>query len=56
VATLVRRLVVELDVVGLNVREANTEARRFYARLGLEEVAPYTEAELVARPVRRGRP
>lgn len=54
VATLVRRLLAELDVIGLNVREANADARRFYERLGFAVVSRYVEAELVEQRGGRG--
>lgn len=50
VASLLHRLLEEIDVVGLNVREANAGARRVYERLGFEVVARYAEAELSRRP------
>jgi ribosomal protein S18 acetylase RimI-like enzyme len=45
-ATLCRRLLAEVDVLGLNVTLGNDPARRLYERLGFREVLPYEEAEL----------
>ena len=45
-AAVLRRLAPVVDLVGLNVHEANTGARRIYERLGFEPVVPYTESRL----------
>jgi RimJ/RimL family protein N-acetyltransferase len=50
VATLCHELRSRVDVVGLNVAEANLVGRRLYERLGFEVVARYEEAELAPPP------
>ncbi|MFA9432316.1 GNAT family N-acetyltransferase [Egicoccus sp. AB-alg2] len=47
-ATLCRRLLAQVDTVGLNVAADNTAAHRLYAGLGFVDVLPYEEAELVS--------
>ncbi len=45
-AAVLRRLSPIADLVGLNVHETNSGARRIYERLGFEAVVPYTESRL----------
>lgn len=50
VATLCHELRSRVDVIGLNVAEANLAGRCLYERLGFEVVATYEEAELAPPP------
>jgi ribosomal protein S18 acetylase RimI-like enzyme len=49
VASLCHQLLDRVEVVGLNVAEANVAGRRLYERLGFEVVAAYEEGELAPR-------
>jgi ribosomal protein S18 acetylase RimI-like enzyme len=49
VGALCRRLLADVDVIGLNVRADNVAGRALYRGLGFVEVAVYEEAELVRR-------
>lgn len=48
-ATLVRRLAVEVPTIGLNVRADRPGPRALYEGLGFETLVPYDEAELTRR-------
>lgn len=49
VSALCRRLLVDVEVVGLNVRRDNVAARALYHGLGFDELIDYEEAELTRR-------